>query len=98
MATDLPSISSCSYNNHLQGLAEENVIVKEEFFKMSHDAIRRAHVDADPSLKIEGIINLSVSYDGTWHKRGHTSNYGLGIVIDVLTGLVIDFHILSKYC
>lgn len=33
-----------------------------------------------------------------WHKRGFTSKYGVGCVIDVITGLVIDFEVLSKYC
>ncbi|GFX55032.1 uncharacterized protein TNCV_2305551 [Trichonephila clavipes] len=44
------------------------------------------------------IIDVSVSYDGTWQKRGHTSNLGLGIIIDILSGLVLDFEVLSKYC
>lgn len=30
--------------------------------------------------------------------RGHTLLYGIGIVIDVATNLVIDFEVLSKYC
>ncbi|GFW72868.1 uncharacterized protein TNCV_1267111 [Trichonephila clavipes] len=29
---------------------------------------------------------------------GHSSLYGIGIVIDILTGLIIDYEILSKYC
>ncbi|GFW39728.1 uncharacterized protein TNCV_3188991 [Trichonephila clavipes] len=31
-------------------------------------------------------------------ERGHSSLYGIGIVIDILTGLIIDYEILSKYC
>ncbi|GFY25507.1 uncharacterized protein TNCV_2486271 [Trichonephila clavipes] len=30
--------------------------------------------------------------------RGHTSLYGIGIVIDIMTSLVVDFEVLSKYC
>ncbi|GFW16665.1 uncharacterized protein TNCV_2352871 [Trichonephila clavipes] len=30
--------------------------------------------------------------------RGHTSNLGLGIIIDILSGLVLEFEVLSKYC
>ena len=41
---------------------------------------------------------VDVSFDGSWHKRGFTSNYGVGVVIDVLTGYVLDFEVLSKYC
>lgn len=31
-------------------------------------------------------------------KCGHTSLYGIGLVTDIFTGLVIDYEILSKYC
>ncbi|GFY18878.1 uncharacterized protein TNCV_3875661 [Trichonephila clavipes] len=54
-------------------------------------------VDEKNSNSME-IIDVSVSYDGTWQKRGHTSNLGLGIIIDILSGLVLDFEVLSKYC
>lgn len=37
-------------------------------------------------------------FDDTWHKRGHTSNYGVGCVIELHTGQVIDYHIMTKYC
>ncbi|XP_076454221.1 uncharacterized protein LOC143289180 [Babylonia areolata] len=46
----------------------------------------------------DGIVDVTVSFDGTWHKRGFTSNYGVGIIIDVMTGLVLDFEVLSKHC
>ncbi|GFX60699.1 uncharacterized protein TNCV_4976751 [Trichonephila clavipes] len=50
------------------------------------EAAREAHVKVDASLKNQEIIDVSVSYDGTWQKRGHTSNLGLGIIIDILSG------------
>ncbi|XP_076456280.1 uncharacterized protein LOC143290587 [Babylonia areolata] len=67
-------------------------------------AIRQAYAEVDPDLQDaldrgeDPNINIVVSYDGTWMKRGFTSLYGVGICIDVLTGLVIDFVVLSKYC
>ncbi|XP_070178777.1 uncharacterized protein [Littorina saxatilis] len=55
--------------------------------------------DEDDNDAIDNdIVDVWVSFDGTWHKRGFTSNYGVGIVIDVHTGLVLDFIVLSKYC
>ncbi|GFY15643.1 uncharacterized protein TNCV_1282911 [Trichonephila clavipes] len=54
-------------------------------------------VDEKNSNSME-IIDVNASYDGTWQKRGHTSNLGLGIIIDILSGLVLDFEVLSKYC
>lgn len=44
------------------------------------------------------VVDITVSFDGTWHTRGFISNYGVGILIDDSTGLVLDFEVLSKYC
>lgn len=41
---------------------------------------------------------IRVSCDGSWSKRGFTSMYGFVSVIEVTTGWVIDFVVLSKYC
>lgn len=41
---------------------------------------------------------IDVSYDGTWMKRGRTSKFGMGIIIEVHTRYVIEFELLSKYC
>lgn len=42
--------------------------------------------------------NIAISFDGTWHKRGHTSLFGVGIAIDLVTGFALDFDCKSKYC
>ena len=46
----------------------------------------------------DGPLELSVSYDGSWKTRGFHSLFGVGFVIEVLTGLVIDYVVCSKYC
>ena len=46
----------------------------------------------------EGYYNIPVSFDGTWHKRGHTSKHGAGAVICALTGLVLDAHVMTNFC
>lgn len=68
-------------------------------------AIRQAYVEVDPDLADaldrgdDPTINIVVSYDdGTWMTRGFTSLYDIGACIDVLTGLVINYVVLSKYC
>ncbi|GFS74776.1 uncharacterized protein TNCV_1690751 [Trichonephila clavipes] len=65
---------------------------------LAENTAREAHVKVDASLKNQEIVDVSVSYDGTWQKRGHISNLGLGIIIDILSGHVLDFEVLSKYC
>ena len=46
----------------------------------------------------EGVLDVSVSIDGSWQKRGHQSHNGVVAVIEVFTGLVIDCIALSNYC
>lgn len=91
-------MSSSTYNSHLLECYEDSQLLQAKVLNMAHSVVRQAHLEANPDLDENDVIDISVSYDGTWHKRGHTSNYGIGIVIDVLTGLVIDFQVMSKYC
>ena len=43
-------------------------------------------------------VDIAVSFDGTWQKRGHTSHNGIGIAIDLLTGYVVDLEVFSNIC
>ncbi|XP_046679422.1 uncharacterized protein LOC124366865 [Homalodisca vitripennis] len=59
----------------------------------------REHCQKENSaLEANSAIDLAVSFDGSWHKRGFTSNYGVGSIIHIDTGLVIDYCVLSKFC
>ncbi|GFT34721.1 uncharacterized protein TNCV_2898631 [Trichonephila clavipes] len=44
------------------------------------------------------ITDIDVTVDGTWLTRGHSSQIGVGCVIDFLTVFVMDFEIISKRC
>ena len=46
----------------------------------------------------DGILDIGVSFDGSWQKRGHPSYNGLASVIDFETDLLIDFEVLSNFC
>ena len=46
----------------------------------------------------DGVSWVDVSFDGTWQRRDHASHYCIGVVVEVLTGYVIDYHVLSTYC
>ena len=46
----------------------------------------------------EAVLDISVSYDGSWLTRGHSSHIGVGCVIDITTGLCIDAHVMCSYC
>lgn len=42
--------------------------------------------------------NIAVSFDGTWLTRGHSSHICVGTVIELFTGYVLDFVVLSNFC
>ena len=44
------------------------------------------------------VIDISISFDGTWRRHGYSSHYGVGVAIETRTGLVIDVHAVSNYC
>ncbi|GFY10033.1 uncharacterized protein TNCV_3699932 [Trichonephila clavipes] len=54
--------------------------------------------EAYGSKNDKDIVDIGVSYDGSWLTRGHTSNIRVGCVIDLLTGFVIDYEVMSKRC
>ncbi|GFX81619.1 transposable element Tcb1 transposase [Trichonephila clavipes] len=44
------------------------------------------------------ITDIDVTFDGTWLTQGHSSQIDVGCMIDLLTGFVMDFGIMSKRC
>ena len=46
----------------------------------------------------ESIVDIAVSCDGTWQRRGYSSNNGVVAVISMESGKVIDVESLSKLC
>ncbi|KAH9364390.1 hypothetical protein HPB48_012127 [Haemaphysalis longicornis] len=42
--------------------------------------------------------NIDVMFDGIWMTRGRSSHIGVGCIIEVYTGLVIDHVVLSNFC
>ena len=68
----------------------------EEVLTASVSKVREAYLHLDPTASTDPLC-ITVSFDGSQHKRGHTSMYGVAAVIDVLT-LVVDYVVSSKYC
>ena len=64
----------------------------------------RGFQDDDDDAKFHGfassddIVDVAVSCDGTWQKRGHRSQYEVQAAISAVTGKVIDYEIESRFC
>lgn len=98
MILGMPTMDKKTFSKNVEVLSKNNVEIKTNVLKASRDLARKAHLELNPLLKKDDVIDISVSYDGSWQKRGHTSLYGIGAVIDTVTGLVLDYEVLSKYC
>ena len=57
----------------------------------------RCWVDSEPSV-INGVTRCHVSYDASWHRRGHYSNQGFGAAIDSSRGKVMDYGVTKRVC
>lgn len=79
-------------------LAEEGKLVREKVLNMARIKVRDEHQKLDSSIGDDNIIDIGVSFDGSWQKRGYSSMYCIGCVIDIYTGLIVDFEVVSKYC
>ena len=95
---NIKPISQYSYQEHLKTLHGASTSVAEQSLQQIRAEVRRANRDDKPNGGDDDVVDIAVSFDGSWHKRGHTSNYGIGCVIDVLTGYVIDYEVMSKLC
>ena len=69
----------------------------DDVLRTSVSKVKAAYLSMDPDVSITPLC-ITVSFDGSWHKRGHTSSYGVAAVIDIYAGLVVDYVVLSKYC
>ena len=50
------------------------------------------------SSNIPGCKVCAVSFDGSWHRRGHFSNQGFAGAIEVKTGKVLDYVLYERVC
>ena len=57
----------------------------------------RTDAEEEPPLD-QSPLEVSVSCDGTWQRRGHQSLYGMQAAISVDTRKVLDYEIQSKSC
>lgn len=94
MCMNMKTMSSRTFNLYKNMLHSACTAFSEKQLQNVRREVRNAY----GNFHDDDIVNISVSYDGTWLTRGHTSQIGVGSVIDLLTGYVVDFEVLSKRC
>ena len=91
---NVPPPCNCSaWNNHVNALFEAHKKAVSDDLKRARDKVKSLHQPNE-----SGMVEIAVSYDGTWSKRGYTANYRVGFVISVDTGEVVDYDFELKLC
>ena len=72
---------------------------ESHLFGQTAEYVRQVHArQLGVTLVSTDVLDISVSFDGTWLTRGHSSHIGVGCVVDLLTGLCLDAHVMCTYC
>ena len=95
---DMPCMSESTFVQSAKCVSEASRETCEATLQESVEKVREAYKAMDSSITDQDIIDIAVSYDGTWQHRGYSSKFGVGICVDLVTGLVVDYEVKSKYC
>ena len=88
-----PPVSQHAYQQHMKVVATGAAAEANDSMCRARQEIRDLY-DASS----EDVIDILVSCNGTWQKRGFLSLFGAVFVIAYETGKVMDFIVLSKHC
>jgi hypothetical protein len=89
----LPPVTMKSFTEHNHALADAAVATATENMNAAS-----AHLHSLRGVDPETVLDIAVTCDGTWSKRGHTATHGVVVVIAWETGQVPDFEILTERC
>lgn len=83
-----PPVSKAAYNKIVNRIANISTISAEKSMVCA----------ANEEMLSEGSSHITISGDGTWKTRGHSSLIGVCTVVGATTGKVIDTEVLSSHC
>ena len=70
---DMKAITHTSFATHRKAITNASMVTATNILSDVAMVVRRVYADANPSLADAEVIDLTVSYDGSWMRRGHTS-------------------------
>ena len=82
---DLPGLHHKTFHSHAKAMYSKLDMLEDRVFGQTVAYVREVHAKhSGTTLAEDDVLNISVSFDGTWLTRGHSC------VVDLLTGLCID--------
>lgn len=95
---NMPCMSKPAYYKQVEGIMGSLEEEAKEEMKQAGQRLRKLILDENPEQANDDVLDVAVTFDGTWAKRGFTSLTGVVFVISVDSGEVLDYHVLSKVC
>ena len=102
-----PPVHHYLYQMHLKQISEASVAHAEENMKSAVSRVKSTLKDSgdvsdgddeNDDENDEACVDVGVSCDGSWHRRGFSSLVGTTAVISLETGQVLDYETLNKVC
>ena len=93
MMVMLPPVTPASYSEHCSIVQEESEVVATASQNRASAYLHELH-----GVPQSSVLDVTVTCDGTWSKRGFTALYGVVVVASWDSGQVLDCEILTKYC
>ena len=90
-----PPVNKSAHEKIVKNVHAAVKAVAVDVMKDASEEVRTLYIDA---ANEDGIVETSISCDGTWQKRGFTSLNGAVAVLSTETGKVLDGDIMSRYC
>ena len=101
----LPPVHHYLYQMHLKQISEASVAHAEENMKSAVSRVKSTLKDSgdvsdgddeNDDENDEACVDVGVSCDGSWHRRGFSSLVGSTAVISLETGQVLDYETSTK--
>lgn len=96
MALNMKPVNFRTFQNSIESIDAFSLEEVNNNLAMARNEVRKTYSKLDDEN--DAVVDITVSYDGSWQKRGLTPKYGIGCCIEMLTGLNVDFEVLSKSC
>ncbi|XP_028412384.1 uncharacterized protein LOC114535204 [Dendronephthya gigantea] len=95
---NMPCISKTAYYQHLDTILSALEMEAKEEMTEAGQSLRKLVLTENEMEDDGSVLDVGVSFDGTWAKRGFTSLIGVVFVISIDTGKVLDYYVISKTC
>lgn len=97
-ALGVAELTTYAFTRHVNYIYREMDTYYKQQESVTKQCVDKAYEQKGKERDNDGKLNSDVSFDGTWMTRGHKSHVGAAFVMDLYSGMVLDFEVLSNFC